>query len=330
MTDSKPSFPANSASLRAQLTRGDEWPEAFRRDLAKDLEDLSFDRDLLWKLASAEKGAGSFIITMLSKEYLPLGVEWARCARKAGIRRFAVAALDSTTADVLGSLDVPHVRVDISPLIAKLDGAEASGFNSKGLAILASRIALVKFLVDHQMDVTTCDVDALLLRNPDPYLSQKADISFQKVALHPKPLSAIWGLTACCGFMAYRGSARVSAYLDHLIALQQEIASDDQLVFNLALYENGVRWSPEMDCSGNENDRRLAFVANASEHVYGTLEGWGITLEALPANLFWRHDFVPLDLDAAVLVHPNSPKSLEGKLEVFRRILGQDLETWRP
>ena len=328
MIDPKPHTLSIPDPLIAQLTKGRKWPEAFSRDLPEDLRDLIFDRDSLLRQASVERSAGSFIITMLSREYLPLGVTWARCARKAGIHRFTIAAVDSETADALEVLEIPHVRVDVSTLETKLAGYSVGGFCSKALAILLSRNALVKFLVDHRIDVTTCDVDAFLLRDPNAYLSQEADISFQRVAIHPKPLADVWGLTACCGFVAYRASPRVSAFLDRVMAIQQEVAADDQLVFNLALSEGGVRWSPETDGVGNDDDRRLAFVANASKRIYGRMESSEISLEGLPADQFWRHEFVPLDLATAVLVHPNSPKSLEGKLDVFRKILGQDLETW--
>ena len=328
MIDPKPHSLTIPDPLLAQLTEGRKWPEAFSRDLSEDLRVLAFDRDSLLGLARAERSAGSFIITTLSHEYLPLGLSWVRFARQAGIRRFAVVAVDSETAAVLESLKIPHVRVDFSSLESKLAGYEVSGFNSRQLAIVLGRIALVKFLVDHQIDVTSCDVDAFLLRDPNPYLSQEVDITFQRVYGHPMPLRAVWGLTVCTGFVAYRASPRVSAFLDRVMAIQGEVAADDQLVFNLALSEGGVRWSPETDGVGNDEDRRLAFVANASKRIYGRMDGSEVSLEGLPADHFWRHEFVPLDLATAVLVHPNSPKSLKGKLDVFRKILGQDLETW--
>ncbi|MGA7966334.1 MAG: hypothetical protein WCB49_10665, partial [Gammaproteobacteria bacterium] len=40
---------------------------------------------------------------------------------------------------------------------------------------------------------------------------------------------------------------------------------------------------------------------------------------ALPQALFRRHMFMELPLDDIHIFHPNSPKSDEGKLEVFER-----------
>jgi hypothetical protein len=165
------------------------------------------------------------------------------------------------------------------------------------------------------------------MRDPQPFLSRDVDIAFQRVVYFPKPLAKMWGFTGCGGFVAYRASPRVSAFLDRVLAIQQEV-SDDQIAFNIALLEDGVRWSPVLDWTEDDEERKDVFAAHAMKPIHGRTEGLKLSLEALPADAFWRHEFVPLDLGSTVLLHPNSPKSLEGKLEVFRRILGEDLKWW--
>ena len=287
-----------------------------------------FDRDLLLRLALENRRAGSFIISVLSREYLQLGILWARSARRAGIQRFAIAAVDSETAEVLESLKIPHFRMALSLGMTGIGQYQnPGGFDSKGMAIIHSRLTLVKFLVDNQIDVIACDIDSLLMRDPQEFLPQEADIAFQRVVYFPKPLARIWGFTGCGGFVTYRSSPRVSTFLDHVLAIQQEVSSD-QIAFNLALFENGVRWSPALDGAEDDEKRKNLFALHAAKRIHGMTDHLDLSVEALPADIFWRHEFVPLNLKSTVLLHPNSPKSSDGKLKVFRNILGEDLNRW--
>jgi hypothetical protein len=307
--------------------QGYEWPDAYLPDLNSNSGDQTFDRDLLLRLAS-EGGDGPLIIPFLSREYLPLGFAWVRSAREVGIRRFALAATDAETAEVLESMGIPYFRVNLSAAIVNIGQYRSpAGFDGKGVAILHCRVEIVQFLVDHGIDVTLCDIDGFLLRNPHPYFSREADIIFQRVFGHPQPLKHFWGFTACCGFLSFRASPRVSAFLDRISAIQQEV-NDDQLAFNLALLDEGVRWDLPAALAADAQYTRDEFITHAPMRIQGRTEGLGLSLEALPADTFWRHEFVPWNLETAVLAHPNAPRDLDKKLETFRRILGAKFESW--
>src|SRR5207237_6335877 len=135
--------------------------------------------------------------------------------------------------------------------------------------------------------------------------------AFQRVVYFPKPLAKIWGFSGCGGFVAYRASPRVSVFLDRVLAIQQEVSSD-QLAFNLALFDDGVRWLPVIEKTDDDEQRMASFATHASTRIQGKTKGLELTVEALPADGFWRHKFVPLDLNSTVLLHPNSPKFLKG------------------
>lgn len=317
------------SAIKEECIQEFQWPDAYLPHLDSNSRDLPFDRDHLLRLAS-EGGDGPLIIPFLSREYLPLGFAWVRSARQAGIRRFAIAVTDAETAEALESIAVPYFQFGLSQGMTSVDEyRNAGGFDSKGMAILHGRVAMIQFLVDHGIDVTLCDIDGFLLQNPNPHFSQAADITFQRVFGHPQPLKHIWGFTACCGYLTFRASPRVSALLDRVIAIQRRV-SCDQLAFNLALLDEDVRWDFLSDRGEDTEYTRDDFIAHASMRIHGKIEGLDLTLEALPADTFWRHEFVPRNLETAVFVHPNAPRDLDRKLETFRRIFGDKFESWLP
>ena len=311
------------SDLWSESIRGYEWPDEAKSSLNCGAG-LEFDESRLLKLASGASDQGHFVLTFLSSEYLPLGLLWTRFALEAGIRRFAIAAADSETAAELQGLGIPFVELHLPQQLAGLvHYRNRGGFSGKALALIYSRLRLVKFLIDNGIDVLCCDIDALIKRNPQPYLGKVSTIAFQRVVYFPKALAKVWGFTACAGVVAYRASSAVSALLSRVLAIQQDVSSD-QLALNLALLEKGVQWNLTCDIAGSEQELISAFTANAHRSIEGRIPGSTLILEALPATLFWRHNFVPSDPRFNVILHPNSPKSVEGKLAVFLALLGVD------
>ena len=195
-----------------------------------------------------------------------------------------------------------------------------NGFDSKALALIYCRTYLIKFLLDNGIDVVSCDIDALLTKRLDPDLTADQAIAFQRVAYFPKPIARAWGFTACAGFVAYRACTEVASLVSRVLAIQRELY-DDQLALNLALLEMNAHWDADQIELKNKEDVIRNFSAHAALSIRGVLPGTQVSLTALPATAFWRHEFVPLDRNACVLLHPNSPKLLEEKLKVFSRIL---------
>ena len=309
------------SELWSESIQGYEWPEEVQAVLNVDAG-FSFDEHHLLKLASSGGSQEHFVLTFLSCEYLPLGLLWARFAQQASIGRFAIAATDSETAAQLQKYNIPFVEVQLPARLAGLVAyRNRGGFDGKALALIYSRLRIVRFLIEKGIDVLCCDIDALILRNPQPFLANASAMAFQRVVYFPKALARVWGFTACAGFVAYRATNDVSALLSRVLEIQEEVSSD-QLALNLALLEKNVQW--DLSCENVDAEQRFAgdFMANADRSIFGSIPGTQMTLEALPATTFWRHQFIQLNSKAAVILHPNSPKSAEGKLTVFSDILG--------
>jgi len=310
------------SSIWSECVQGYQWPEDVKSALLGG-EAFSFDESHLLKLAAGAPRRGYFLLTFLSSEYLPLGLQWAQFALKAGLRRFAIAAMDAKTGEELRKRAIPVAEVRLPSALAKVAHyRNPGGFSGKALALIYCRVRLIKFLVDNRINALSSDIDALITKDPGPHLDRSPAIAFQRVMGFARPLARIWGFTACAGFVAYRASPDVSAVLSRVLSIQQDV-SCDQLALNLALLEDQVRW--RFNCHRFETDQRLVddFTAQAGQSIYGHLPGTHINLEALPATTFWRHSFVPLNRRASVILHPNSPKSVEGKLDIFAKILGK-------
>jgi hypothetical protein len=86
--------------LRIQCIQGYEWPDNIKTLLPTEIESFDFDDGALLKLASGKPNLDYFFLTFLSREYLELGLLWARCAVQAGVDHFAIAAADEETLGV--------------------------------------------------------------------------------------------------------------------------------------------------------------------------------------------------------------------------------------
>ena len=304
-----------------ESVKGYEWPDQLKNTMAK--EDISpiFNRKDLLKLAHSNAEDDYFVLTFLSIEYFDLGLIWVRHAIQAGVKRFAIAATDTTTAEKLNKLNIPFFMVELHPIIVEMAYEHnLGGFNGKAMALINCRTQIIKFLLESGINVLSCDIDALIIKNPSPFLKNCHEITFQRVVYFPKPIARVWGFTACCGFVAFRTSDEAVRLLNQVINIQK-IVSSDQLALNLTLWKYGVEWT--LNNISNDTDEMLIkeFTAMASKSIFGRLPETKIRLEALPATTFWRHKFVSFDRNSIIVLHPNSPKSLQGKLDLFSKYL---------
>lgn len=301
--------------------KGYEWPDQLKNTMAK--EDISpiFNKKDLLNLAHNNAEDAYFVLTFLSIEYFDLGLLWVQQVIQSGVKRFAVAATDTATAEKLSKLNIPYFMVELHPIIIEMAYENnPGGFNGKAMALINCRTQIIKFLLQSGINVLSCDIDALIIKNPLPVLENCNDITFQRVVYFPKSTARIWGFSACCGFVAFRSSEEVVSLLNHVINIQK-IVSSDQLALNLTLLEYGVEWA--LNKNSIETDEMLIteFTTIASNSIFGRLPKTEIRLEALPATTFWRHKFVSFDRNLIIVLHPNSPKSLQGKLDVFSQYL---------
>ena len=300
---------------------GYEWPDQLKNILQKDEIVPRFNKEDLLRLAYNRNEDSYFVLTFLSIEYFELGLLWVQYALKAGIKRFAVAAVDTETAEKLHTLKIPHFIVELNPIILEMaSGNNPGGFDGKAMALINSRTQIIKFLLEAGINVLSCDIDAIIIKNPMPVLENSVEITFQRVVYFPKPLARIWGFTACCGFVGFRASPEIVSIIDRVINIQK-IVSSDQLALNLALMENNVEWALNKKSFETDEQLIMEFASIAPNSIFGRLPKTKIRLEALPATTFWRHKFVSLDHTSNIVLHPNSPKSLQGKLDIFSQYM---------
>lgn len=297
------------------------WPPNLRYVLRTTANSSLFDSDLLLRIVSRTPKHQRLYVTFLSKEYLPIGLEWAKRALSAQIHNFLIFAIDDHTAYNLNQQKLPHVRIRIpNEILNSHPHSNPGGFGPKALGLIYTRTRIVSFLVANGINVVCCDVDALFLNRPADHDLNNADISFQRVVYFPKPLAQLWGFSACAGFVSYSATPQVMRFLKHMVWLQSFVSSD-QLALNLALQRSHIKWSFISRDFDSQDTLHRTFIANSYKCFTGMLPHSYITVQALPAASYWRHDFVPLDLSTCVLLHPNSGKTLESKVTTFHNLI---------
>lgn len=310
--------------IYVECMKGYEWPDQLRDHLHEADSEFLFDPELLLKLAVGCSGEQYLVLTVLSREYLPIGEMWVKFALRAKVSNFVVIATDSETASAMKTLGIPFLEVRLPPTLTAIAGyRNRGGFDGKAMAIIYCRLRLILCLVERGINVLACDIDALLIRDPSLIFAGKRDIVFQRVVYFPKPLARHWGFAACAGFIAFRGAAHVADFLARSLAILKKVSSD-QIALNLALFELDPQWDFVAQKIATDEQLISSFADKANEGIFGATRDSGLLLEALPATRFFRHSFVATDAASLVVLHPNSPKSLKGKMEVFDRILSSE------
>ena len=307
-------------SIKAECIKGYKWPRDIRDVLNRNIDVIGFEEERLLEFASKTPQQHHFVISFLSREYLKLGFIWATHAARAGIKHFAIVAFDNPTYQELKKNDIPSICLDLpGDLLESNQYRNPGGFDYKAMGLIFTRVKVVKFLVDSGLNVLNCDIDALFFKNPILEINLNSNIVFQRVVYFPKELAKRWGFTVCGGFVAYRSSKQVSLFLERVHQIQHEVSSD-QLALNLALLESNVIWELEHRGIMTDEERMRNFISQADRIIRGHIPESKISLCALPATSFWRHDFIPFNLNKMIVAHPNSPKSLDGKLAILSNL----------
>lgn len=303
-----------------KIEPGYRWPSDVAAGLDKGDFLPNYDADSLVK-AIASKSPKDFVaLTFLSKEYLDLLKIWIKYAEKAIGDQFVVVAADDESFNAAKSLRVSVVRVRLPSALTSITEKNPGQFNGIGMAIIVSRLHIIKFLISSGFNVIQIDMDALILQNPFPYIAETADIAFQRVVYFPRYVIDRWGFALCGGFVAFRSSPSALRLLDIACDLIRHVSSD-QLALNLSLSSMGVNWrrNDVGDLhSSFLSSHKKCFVRNAHETIMGSIDS--SVIQALPATTFWRHELIPLIKSQCVLFHPNTPKNAGLKLADFERL----------
>jgi hypothetical protein len=310
--------------IRAELAGPFMWPSSLG-PVARPLRDLSAVMDLgkLAGVAETINNRKEISFTIISKEYINTGLNWIYAMQRLGLNNYMIISGDKFTSEKLDELGIHSVRAEIDE--SEFDAAFVShdGFSAKGLAMIALKFPVTNFLVKSGYSVVFSDADAIWLHDPMAYV-RGADIAFQRVAYHPRPIASLWGFAACSGFVFFRHDIKTIAFLDRCIVEHQSFRCD-QVAMNLALLDGEPSWHCEhadwsLPVGGAQYDRgslESAFAKCVKSPIKGAFRQGGLQVLALPHDKFWRHGLVTNSLSDMVICHPNSPKNDLGKMKIF-------------
>ncbi len=308
---------SNHNIVKLKSTEKYLWPDR----LLNHLDDLQ-SGDKLYDIKELEIILNSFdkrnsvIVSFLTKEYIKVGKLWLSMIRKLEISQILIVAGDKETGEFLDRIDVPNLKICFSD--DSVGELNPTGFSDKGLKIGSLKFPVLRDIISYGFSAILTDIDALFIRSGWEVDIECFDVAFQRILTFPRPIAEQWGFAACGGFICYTSSEKSLLLLDRAMRLQQEVC-DDQVVFNLALFEEEIAWtgSGSSDIFLDKNLRKEAFGARAADNIDGVGNKSGIKVRALAPEVYWRHDFIPLDKTKVKIFHPNSPKTDMEKLEIF-------------
>jgi hypothetical protein len=293
--------------------------------VARPLQDLSaaIDTGRLAEVAAAVHDGGELSFTLISKEYIQTGLNWINAMQRLGRKNFLVIAGDQFAADTMDQRGIHSVRANIDEDACDPSLVTHIGFSAKGLAMIALKFPVAKFLLQQGYSVVFSDADAVWLQDPMPYL-READIAFQRVIYHPPSISSLWGFAVCTGFVSFRNGPKMIGFLDRCIEAHQ-IFYCDQVSMNVALFDENPDWrceqspwtSPGVTIWDDEVRRRAIFTKFRQFPINGDLPQSGLKVLALPNDKFWRQKWVSGSFPDMVICHPNAPKDDLAKMTVF-------------
>lgn len=314
-----------NARIGAELTHEFAWPPSMIPS-ARPLRDLGavIDPDRLAEAAAAAASHGAYLtFTLVSKEYIQTGLNWVHAMRRLGRNDFLVICGDQFTYETLSGRGIHLVRAHLAESEFDRSSISRVGFSAKGLAMIALKFPVARFLVRAAYNVIFSDADAVWLRDPIPYL-QGSDIAFQRIDHHPAPISRLWGFAACSGFVCFAHGAETTAFLDRCVEQHQSFHSD-QVALNAALLQSEpcwrcdhADWIPPGDVGHHDRvTRQIAFAKVMRSPITGELGRDGLRLLALPHDTFWRHPWITDPAADMVICHPNSPKDDSEKMKIL-------------
>jgi Nucleotide-diphospho-sugar transferase len=296
-------------------TDGYAWPAPIKAALVEDLKDFCFDEAALLRHARRLRRE-YFIVSFLSKEYLPVGSLWLRLAARAALTNFAIGVVDVESGAFLRSRDIPYFGIQLPPRLSKIEKlANPGGFNARAMALILIRYRVIHWLLDNGISSILCDIDALLPHDPEPHVSG-SDVAFQRVVFFPAVAVQKWGFALCAGFVSCRSSAAVKTLLQRVLDMQAQVSSD-QLAWNLALLADGVTWPVNDHSFGPAHD---GFLRDADLDLDARTSSTHLNLRALRPTMCWRHSFVSRS-PSAYVIHPNSPKQAKDKMTALQAAL---------
>lgn len=311
------------SDLLSQCTSGYEWKDEMLEH-TKPLHSLNgiLDFDSFYSIVKTWEVSRPVVITFLSKEYLSVGEIWISKMKQTSTKQYLIIATDEETKFFLDSTHEPNCRVWLDESAhSSLSFLSRTGFTEKGLSVTAVKFPVVREILKINFDVFLMDIDALLLSNLPFSFFSKIDVAFQRVVYFPEPIARVWKFAACSGFIWFKSNKKTIELLNNVIEEQLKVYSD-QLAFNIALWKSKIKWRYSNNSEKGQTeklDTKDFFIENHKKKIFGIAETRGIKFCALPTYSFWRNDFIPFNPINILVFHPNSPKSSEGKIQMFKK-----------
>ena len=310
--------------LKSKISWENNQVKAFIKELSRiGLSGYLDYRELQKKINNCQN---TIIFSLVSKEYLLIGVNWARYIHALGLPNYLLFCGDHESYEFFSKRDFPCIELEL-PEMADQD-VTAAGFLPKGLMMASLKFPICQCLLEYGHDIVFSDIDAFWIKNPINYLVKNDhDFAFQNIYLFPKEVVDLWGFACCSGFFFVRCT---KAGKDLIRSAQEFVLDicDDQAALNLALVNRKIEWEygeSEFVKSTLGNPVRVFLQATRSGYglfrpVRGISKDRRLSVTALPQNMFRRHMFLELASDDIYVLHPNSPKSEKGKLNVFNEL----------
>lgn len=295
-----------------------KWPAALQA-LRKDLLAKATRSDASTAWHTVPKRHDRLIFSVATREFLPILDVWIRHAQALRGTDVAILAADPETAGYCDSRGMAHVLHHLPEAAETTDYLSATGFSARGLLATALKFPAVQSALTRYDTVVLCDLDALVLRDPFPHLHPDADIAFQRDFHYPLPMVQDWGLAACSGFVCFRRSAPVAAFIESALRWN-EVYYSDQVALNFALKDQAPTWRrpnivgivPDLPV-----DSQDVFGATAPMDILGQSRDRALKFHALPADTFYRHRWIYTAPHRLVLYHPNMVKDIRLKARLL-------------
>ncbi|CAM9426367.1 unnamed protein product [Ectocarpus sp. 12 AP-2014] len=197
-----------------------------------------------------------------------------------------------------------------------------SGFKASSHAeIWVLRVRVLNCLVEAGHDVIMSDADALWLADPMKHFSLPGVIDSSIVASrgsYPRELGDVWGATMCMGFILFRATARRSAMMKFVTAMDALMLEmkDDQMAVNIAARDFGIVWKKDSDMRYEESTGfGMGFIESLSDE-----DNRPLAVALLPHSAYTRICASTPVSNTTVVAHCRSSKTPEGKVDWMRHI----------
>lgn len=299
-------------------------------------------------MANENEDAALRAYSVISKEYMKLGLAWGRQARQVSQVAPLFVCADRESAKSLEAegfecickppdTTLPALQREwrawyswiikpreTFPLLSATEKSRwgKSRFKSdKAIYTNFLKMVAASEFLESGHPILYSDVDAVWIKNPIPdVLRQDADIAFQPGSI-PADGASGWPFNACAGFFYMRPCAHTREIIDELLYkfINGKIGNDQYILNRILRRDRHVEW-PDLPPNWDDCSLKGGWI----EPLRAECRKTGMTLAALPHAYYQRLGTHPAAVKHAIVCHPTADKDQESKLETLMS-LGIDL-----